>query len=194
MKNQDQHKILISGDELMELKRHAHEIRECPGLDKRIQKYKGDKPFTFTLDELDWLVAVLDAVLNNPNGYALIEHNPWKLDYVRCSHPSAIVCKQLFDRLKKEAQTFFEATMNTREIELSEDEKDLLLKHKYYLDDDLLKKLKSAKENNGYHKIVITRYELEDMAGNMSMLTNHEEDPDMREGLNDLAEHLEVYL
>ena len=28
-------RILVTGDELVELKRHAHEIPECPGLDRR---------------------------------------------------------------------------------------------------------------------------------------------------------------
>jgi len=194
VKKQDQYIIFISGAELVELKRHAHQIPECPELEKRIQKYKGDKPFRLTMHELDWLVAVFDAVLHNPKGYALIEHNPWKLEYVHYSHPSAITCKQLFDRLKKETEIFHETIMNTRKIELSEDERELLLKHKYYLSDDLLKKLKTAKENTGYYEIVLSRYELEDMVGNVSMLTNHEEDADRSAELNDLAEHLEVYL
>lgn len=87
MKNQNQCKILISGAELVELKRHAYEIPECPGLDKRIQAYQGNKPFILTYDELGWLVAVLDAVLKDPNGYPVIEHNPWKLEYVLKADP-----------------------------------------------------------------------------------------------------------
>ena len=53
--NYNQCKIVVSGSELVELKRHGHEIPECPGLDIRIQKYSGEKPFTLTYEELGWL-------------------------------------------------------------------------------------------------------------------------------------------
>jgi hypothetical protein len=99
---EEQYKILISGDELVELKRHAFEIPECPGLDKRIQKYEGKKPFALTLHELGWLVAVLDAVLSDPNGYPCVEYNPWKLDYVPTSDERCRTCKDLYDRLRCE--------------------------------------------------------------------------------------------
>ena len=95
-------KISVSGYELAELKRHVYQIPECPGLDKRIQKYKGDKPFNLTHEELGWLVAVLNAVLNDPNGYPCIEHNPWDLKYVPKSDPLYATCKQLYDRLREE--------------------------------------------------------------------------------------------
>jgi len=53
-------RIVIDGAELVELKRHAHQIPECPGLDRRIQRYDGNRPLAISLDELDWLVAVLN--------------------------------------------------------------------------------------------------------------------------------------
>ena len=98
---QKQYRVLISGDELVELKRHAHEIPECPGLDERIQKYQGDTPFQLTFEELGWLVSVLDAVLTDPNGYPCIEHNPFRLNYVPTSDEHCKTCKQLYSRLSE---------------------------------------------------------------------------------------------
>ena len=40
----------------------------------------------------------------------------------------------------------------------------------------------------------ISRFDIEDMVGNVSMLTNHEEDSYIQADINALAEHLEVYL
>ena len=109
---EEQYKILISGDELVELKRHAFQIPECPGLDKRIQKYNGQKPFALTLDELSWLIACLDAVLSDTNGYPAIEHNPWKLVYVPKSDIRWKSCKQLYDRLKAEDERIWDKHRN----------------------------------------------------------------------------------
>jgi len=67
-KRQDQCRIVVAGSELVKLKRHAHQIPECPGLDRRIQRYEGKGPPVVSLDELEWLIAVLDAVLNDPKG------------------------------------------------------------------------------------------------------------------------------
>jgi hypothetical protein len=96
-------KIRIEGDELVELKRHAMEIPECPGLDRRIQKYQGDKPFAFNLHELEWVVAVLDAVLRDKKGYPVIAFHPWNLEYVSKKDPRCKTCKALYQRLKQEA-------------------------------------------------------------------------------------------
>jgi len=100
--NYDQCKIVVSGAELVEFKRHGHEIPECPGLDSRIQKHNGEKPFTLTYEELGWLASVLDAVLNDPKGYPCVEHNPWNLKYVPKTDPRYETCKQLHSRLEKE--------------------------------------------------------------------------------------------
>ena len=54
-------KIRVTGAELDELKRHGHCLPECPGLDHRIQKYSGRKPLRLSVDELGWLMAVLDV-------------------------------------------------------------------------------------------------------------------------------------
>ena len=100
-------KIKIDGDELIELKRHAHHIPECPGLDARIQMYNGGEPFVCTKHELDWLVAVLDAVLNDPKGYPAIEHDPWRLVYVPKSDERWEICKRLYDGLYQESERLF---------------------------------------------------------------------------------------
>lgn len=64
----NQCRTIVKDNELVELKRHAHEIPECPGLDRRIQKFNGKGSLELSRDELDWLVAVMDAVLHNPKG------------------------------------------------------------------------------------------------------------------------------
>ena len=88
--NYDQCKIVISGAELVELKRHGHEIPGCPGLDRRIQKYNGEKPFTLTYEELGWLASVLDAVLNDPKVYRTYHRRapPVRVGYPTSGTPS----------------------------------------------------------------------------------------------------------
>lgn len=110
-------RIVIEGPELVELKRHAHEIPDCPGLDRRIQRHDGNKPFAMSLDELDWLVAVLDTVMRDSKGYACIEHQPWKLEYVPHSDKRRVVCRRLYDRLKQESERQFEFAMKKRKEE-----------------------------------------------------------------------------
>ncbi len=39
-----QHKLLICGDELRELKRHTYSMAEAFGLDTKIENYKGTRP------------------------------------------------------------------------------------------------------------------------------------------------------
>ena len=107
-------RIVIEGSELVELKRHAHEIPECPGLDRRIQRYDGNKPLVISLDELDWLVAVLDAVLHYPKGYPCVEHDPWKLEYVPPTDERCVVCRRLYDRLNQESDRQFEVVRKKR--------------------------------------------------------------------------------
>ncbi len=100
---QETYRIVIEGSELVEFKRHAHQISECPDLDRRIQRYDGNKPLVISLDELDWLVAVLDAVLHDPKGYPCVEYEPWKLEYVPPSDERCVACRQLYDRLEQES-------------------------------------------------------------------------------------------
>ena len=107
-------RIVIEGSELAELKRHAHEIPECPGLDRRIQRHDGNKPFVISLDELDWLVAVLDAVLHDAKGYPCVEHEPWRLENVPHTDERCVVCRWLYDTLNQESDRQFEVTMKKR--------------------------------------------------------------------------------
>ena len=107
-------RIAIEGPELAELKRHAHQIPECPGLDRRIQRHDGNKPFVISPDELDWLVAVLDAVLHGPKGYPCVEYDPWKLEYVPRSDERCVACRRLYDRLEQESDRQFEVTIKKR--------------------------------------------------------------------------------
>ena len=95
-------RVTIEGSELIELKRHAYQIPGCPGLDRRIQRYDGNKPLVMSLDELDWLVAVLDAVLHDPKGYPCVEYQPWKLEYVRLTGDRCAACRRLAVRLDQE--------------------------------------------------------------------------------------------
>jgi len=62
-------------------------------------------------EELDWLVAVLDAVLNNPEGYPCVEHDPWKLEYVASTDERCVTCQRLHDRLNCESERMDEITM-----------------------------------------------------------------------------------
>ena len=107
-------RLIVEGSELVELKRHAHEIPECPGLERRIQRYDGNQPFVMSLDELDWLVAVLDAVLHDAKGYPCVEHQPWKLEYVPRTDERCVVCRQLYDMLNQESSRQFEIAMKKR--------------------------------------------------------------------------------
>lgn len=107
----DRIKIRIEGDQLVELKRHAWSIPECPWLDKRIQKYKGDMPFVFTLHELEWMVAVLDAVLKDRKGYPVVSFKPWNLEYVSKKDPRCKTCKALYQRFKQEADRITEENL-----------------------------------------------------------------------------------
>ncbi|MBN2560617.1 MAG: hypothetical protein JXQ75_06780, partial [Phycisphaerae bacterium] len=104
--------IKVTGRELVELKRHAHKIPECPGLDRRIQKYDGNKPLILSRDELDWLVAVLDAVLHDPKGYPCVQYDPWKLEYVPRTDERCVTCQRLYDRLNSESQRLYEISRN----------------------------------------------------------------------------------
>ena len=79
-------------------------------------------------------------------------------------------------------------------IELAESERDLLLKTDYVLYNEFIKKLSNAKFRNGYCQIILNYSLLEEIVGHVCFLANHEEDSDIWEELNDLADHLEVYL
>lgn len=79
-------------------------------------------------------------------------------------------------------------------IELTVEERGLLLKNDYVLYDDITKKLTNAKFRNGFCKIILNYSSLEEIVGHVCFLANHEDDSDLWEELNDLADHLEAYL
>ena len=107
-------RIVIEGPELVELKRHAHQIPECPGLDRRIQRYGGNKALEISRDELDWLVAILDAVLHDRKGYPCVEHLHWSLEYIPRTDERCVACRRLYDRLEQESDRLFEAATKRR--------------------------------------------------------------------------------
>jgi hypothetical protein len=115
-------RISVTGAGLVELKRHAHEIPACPGLGRRIQKYSGQKPLVISRDELDWLVAVLDAVLHDPKGYPCVQYDPWKLEYAPRTDERCVICQRLYDRLNSESERLYEISRK-RWIKLKKREK-----------------------------------------------------------------------
>jgi hypothetical protein len=61
--------ILISGDELTELKRHTWLMDEAFGLDSRIENYKGTKPIGLYSWDFDCLIGAIDYALDDPKEY-----------------------------------------------------------------------------------------------------------------------------
>ena len=61
--------ILISGEELTELKRHTWLMDEAFGLDSRIEKYKGTRPMGFYRWDLECLIDAADYALNDQKEY-----------------------------------------------------------------------------------------------------------------------------
>lgn len=57
--------VLISGQELAELKKYTWAMAEAYGLDTRIDEYKGTRPIGLWSWDLDCLEAVLDDVLKD---------------------------------------------------------------------------------------------------------------------------------
>lgn len=108
--------IVVTGDELVELHRHARPISECPGLDRRIQRYKGKGPLVMSKEELDWVIAVLDAVLEDPRGYSWVEDDPWKVDYVPHTDKRSQTCRRLHERLRQESERLARESTKKRRL------------------------------------------------------------------------------
>ena len=60
------HKVLITGDELRELKRHTGSMAEAFGLDRKIEAYQGTRPITLYRWDLECLMDVIDCELGDP--------------------------------------------------------------------------------------------------------------------------------
>lgn len=63
------YKILITGQELIELKKFTGGMCEAFGLDDRIERYKGTRPIGFYRWDLDCLEAVTKEALNDDEEY-----------------------------------------------------------------------------------------------------------------------------
>ena len=63
------HKVLITGDELRELKRHTGSMAEAFGLDRKIEAYKGTRPLTLFRWDLECLMDVIDVALADGKEY-----------------------------------------------------------------------------------------------------------------------------
>ena len=63
------HKVLITGDELRELKRHTGSMAEAFGLDRKIEAYKGTRPITLYRWDLECLMDVIECELGDPREY-----------------------------------------------------------------------------------------------------------------------------
>ncbi len=61
--------MLITGDELGELKRFTVDMAEAFGLDRRIEKYSGERPINFYRWDLDCLLAVTENALRDNGEY-----------------------------------------------------------------------------------------------------------------------------
>ena len=83
-------RLLISGDELRELKRHTGAMAEAFGLDRKIENYKGTRPLTLYRWDLDCLMDVIDLALRDERYY------PDR------SAPGYLALKRLGERLRQE--------------------------------------------------------------------------------------------
>jgi len=61
--------ILISGEELSELKRHTWLMEEAFGLDSKIENYRGVRPIGFYQWDLDCLINAIDIALDDNREY-----------------------------------------------------------------------------------------------------------------------------
>ena len=87
--NDKQYKILITGQELEELKKFTGDMAEAFGLDSRIDKYQGKRPIGFYPWDLDCLEDVLSMAVDDTNEY------PDK------SGPGYEAIRNLYDRIKQ---------------------------------------------------------------------------------------------
>ena len=88
-KNDKQYKILIAGQELVELKKFTWSMAEAFGLDRRIEKYQGKRPIGFYPWDLDCLEDVLSMAVDDIREY------PDK------SGPGYEAITKLYDRIKQ---------------------------------------------------------------------------------------------
>lgn len=101
-----QHQILITGLALEELKRHACDLPESFGLDRKIERYKGKRPLVLYRWDLECLLDTLDMVLKEPRGYPCDDPpepgGRWGESFVPQDDPRCVAIKGLFDELRRE--------------------------------------------------------------------------------------------
>jgi len=88
--------ILITGDELHELKRFTIDMVEAFGLDRRIEAYSGKRPIGLYRWDLDCLLVVIDLALKDRRAYP---------DKVSSAYAAL---KRLHDRLQEEYRRVWE--------------------------------------------------------------------------------------
>ncbi|MCL0102630.1 hypothetical protein M1N93_01555 [Dehalococcoidia bacterium] len=88
--------MLIEGLELAELKRHSWQMAEAFGLDSRIERYQGKRPIGLYRWDMDCLIDIMVAALDNPTEYP--------------SHDSAgyQALKRLYMRMQEEYRRRFD--------------------------------------------------------------------------------------
>jgi len=89
-------KILITGEELNELQKHTWAMAEAFGLDCRIERYKGKKPISFYRWDMECLIDVLSAALDD------------KEEYPDRNSQGYFALKRLSERLKLEYERNYE--------------------------------------------------------------------------------------
>ena len=87
--------LLITGEELVELKRHSGLMIEAYGLDRRIERYQGKRPIGLYRWDLDCLIDVIYLALDDNDEY------PSK------DSPEYFALSQLHQRLKKKYAKMF---------------------------------------------------------------------------------------
>ena len=87
--------VLISGHELLELKRFTWMMSEAFGLDRRIENYQGKRPIGLYSWDFECLLAVLDRAVKR------------KEDYPDKNAPGWKDIADLFSRLSDEYQSHF---------------------------------------------------------------------------------------
>ena len=90
-------KMLIAGEELEELQKHTWSMCEAFGLDRRIEKYKGNRAIGFYRWDMDCLIDVLSMALDDSKEYP--DHNS----------SGYLALKNLFEKMKSEYDRNFEA-------------------------------------------------------------------------------------
>jgi len=89
------HKVLITGDELRELRWHTGSMAEAFGLDPKIEPYEGTHPIILYRSDLEYLMDVIDCELGDRRKY------PDK------TTPEYLALKSLGERLRTEYDRYY---------------------------------------------------------------------------------------